>query len=138
MNPLWENGMKEIVEATRAPDREQTWRAIMARWEQSGLSQQVFCEKEQIKLTTFGYWRRELKRRDGRAEPAIELADRASAKTTASPLKKPAPLFVPVEIDESQSASACEIVLGDGLVIRFPSPCDPGHMAQVVKTLEAR
>lgn len=124
----------ETVEATRAADREQTWREIMARWRESGLSQQAFCEREQFKLTTFQYWRRELKRRDGQQESTKDGA--GELKTSA--LRNPVPLFVPVEIAESQSASACEIVLGDGLVIRFPTPCDPGHIAQVVKTLEAR
>jgi hypothetical protein len=138
MNPLWENGMTETRDAARTLDREQAWRAIMTRWQRSGLSQQAFCEKEQIKLSTFGYWRRELKRRDGQAAPAIAWDEQPAGQTTGSPGKTPAPLFVPVEIDESLSASACEIVLGDGLVIRFSSPCDPGHMAQVVKTLEAR
>ena len=53
--------MKPTAEVTR--DREQTWRERMARWEHTGLSQQEFCDQEKIKLTTFGYWRRELKRR---------------------------------------------------------------------------
>lgn len=130
--------MTESAEATRARDREQIWREVMERWRESGLSQQAFCEQEQIKLTTFGYWRRELKRRDGQDAPAMALDARPSAKTTDSSRKKPAPLFVPVEINESQSGSACEIVLSDGLVIRFSNPCDPSQMAQVVKTLEAR
>ena len=29
---------------------------MVEQWHQSGISQRQFCEKNQIKLSTFGYW----------------------------------------------------------------------------------
>ena len=131
--------MKPTAEAKRERDREQTWREIMARWEQTGLSQQEFCEQEQIKLTTFGYWRRELKRRDSQGEsvkPRAALPSTTRESSTARNTESP--LFVPVQVSQAPSASLCEIVLFDGLVIRIPSASDLEHLVRLVRTLEAR
>jgi hypothetical protein len=123
---------------TREQDREQVWREIMARWEQAGLSQQEFCEQEEIKLTTFGYWRRELKRRDGQEESMKPLGTVASGIKGSSATTTQPPLFVPVQVNQVQPASFCEIVLDDGLVIRVPSVFDLEHLALLVRTLEGR
>jgi hypothetical protein len=128
--------MKPTADATR--DREQTWREIMARWERTGLSQQEFCEREQIKLTTFGYWRRELKRRDSQGKSAKPLGTLASGIKDSSSTNTQAPLFVPIQVSQAPPASSWEIVLDDGLVIRIPSACDLEHLARLVRTLEAR
>ena len=128
--------MKSAAEVTR--DREQTWREIMARWEQAGLSQQEFCEQEEIKLTTFGYWRRELKRRDGQGKVAKPRGPLTSGMKEASTSNAQPPLFVPVQVNQVQPASFCEIVLDDGLVIRVPSAVDLEHLALLVRTLEGR
>ena len=130
--------MKPTADATRGRDREQTWREIMARFEQTGLSQQAFCEQEQIKLTTFGYWRRELKRRDRQGESVKPRGTLASANKESSPTNTETPLFVPVQVSQVLPASLCEIVLPDGLVIRVQSARDLEPVVRLVRTLEAR
>ena len=131
--------MKPTAEAKREREREQTWREIMARWEQTGLSQQEFCEQEQIKLSTFGYWRRELKRRDSQGESVKPRAAWPSLTRGTSPAPNmEAPLFVPVQVSQSPSAPLCEIVLSDGLVIRVSRVCDLEPVVRLVRTLEAR
>jgi len=131
--------MKPTADVTRERDREQTWREIMARWEQTGLSQQAFCEREQIKLTTFGYWRRELKRRDSQGEsvkPRAALSSLTQESSTARNTE--APLFVPVQVSQTLPTALCEIVLPDGLVIRVSRACDLEPVVRLVRTLEAR
>ena len=130
--------MKPTAEAKRERHREQTWREIMARWEETGLSQQEFCEQEQIKLTTFGYWRRELKRRDSQGKsvkPRAALPSTTQESSTAR--NTAAPLFVPVQVSQAPSAPLCEIVLSDGLVIRVSRVCDLEPVVRLVRTLEA-
>ena len=122
----------------RDPRKEQYWRDVMSRQRASGLSQVAVCEREQIKLTTFQFWRRELHRRDRQVASADEATKPSSPQQVGSPERAPVPLFVPVEIAASGPASSCEIVLSDGLVIRFPPACDPGQIARMVKTLERR
>ena len=128
--------MKPTAEVTR--DREQTWRERMARWEHTGLSQQEFCDQEQIKLTTFGYWRRELKRRDSQRESAKPLGPVTSGIKESSTTNTQAPLFVPVQVSQAPPAPFCEIVLSDGLVIRVSGVCDLEPLVRLVRTLEAR
>jgi hypothetical protein len=131
--------MKPTAEAKRERDREQTWREIMARWEQTGLSQQEFCEQEQIKLSTFGYWRRELKRRDSQGKSVKPRAAWPSTTRGSSPAPNmEAPLFVPVQVSQAPSAPLCEVVLPDGLVIRVSRVCDLEPVVRLVRTLEAR
>ncbi len=130
--------MNPTTDATRDRDREQKWREMMARWEQTGLSQQEFCEQAQIKLTTFGYWRRELKRRDSQAESAKPLGTLTSEIKESSTTNAQAPFFVPVQVSQGPPGSSWEIVLDYGLVIRVPSSCDLKHLARLVRTLEAR
>lgn len=131
--------MKPTADATRERGREQTWREIMARFEQTGLSQQAFCEQEQIKLTAFGYWRRELKRRDRQRESAKPIgALSCEVKPSSSTPNTQAPLFVPVQVSQAPPAPVWEIGLSDGLVIRIPSACDLEQVAMLVRTLEAR
>ena len=111
----------------------------MARWEQTGLSQQEFCEQEKIKLTTFGYWRRELKRRDSQGESVKSRAALPSTTQESSTARNTeTPLFVPVQVSQAPSAPLCEIVLPDGLVIRVSRVCDLEPVVRLVRTLEAR
>ena len=129
--------MKATAEVTR--DRELMWREVMTRWEQTGLSQQEFCEKEKIKLTTFGYWRRELKRRDSQKESAKPIGALSSEIKDSPPARNiESPLFVPIQLSSAQTAPLYEIVLPDGLVIRLPSVYDLEPVVHLVRTLEAR
>ena len=44
-------------------------------WKQSGISQQTFCDKAGIKLSTFSYWVRISKQQDDLAGGFIELTN---------------------------------------------------------------
>ena len=45
------------------------WQSHIAAWQQSGLTQKAYCEQQELRYTTFGYWVRKLRRA---AEPATE------------------------------------------------------------------
>ena len=36
------------------------WQQHFTDWQQSGLSQKVYCARHNLKIATFGYWRRRL------------------------------------------------------------------------------
>ena len=40
---------------------ESQWRAIFNRYDRSGLSQEQFCKREGLSLTTFAMWRRKIR-----------------------------------------------------------------------------
>ncbi len=45
------------------------WQSRIAAWQQSGLTQKAYCEQQELRYSTFGYWVRKLRRA---AEPATE------------------------------------------------------------------
>ncbi len=38
------------------------WQSHIAAWQQSGLTQKAYCEQQELRYTTFGYWVRKLRR----------------------------------------------------------------------------
>ena len=45
------------------------WLSHIAAWQQSGLTQKAYCEQQELRYATFGYWVRKLRRA---TEPATE------------------------------------------------------------------
>ena len=75
------------------------WQSHIAAWQQSGLIQKAYCEQQELRYTTFGYWVRKLRR-------AIEPTER----------ERPSG-FVPVAPVMTQSAGLV-LALPNGLEIR--------------------
>jgi hypothetical protein len=78
------------------------WQAILARFDASGITQEAFCRRESLAISTFNKWRKRLKR-----DP-IETAA--------------GPRFVelgPPSGDTHVSGWDIELDLGDGRVLRL-------------------
>ncbi|WP_419630925.1 IS66 family insertion sequence element accessory protein TnpA, partial [Thiolapillus sp.] len=45
------------------------WQPHISAWQQPGLTQKAYCEQQELRYSTFGYWVRKLRRA---AEPATE------------------------------------------------------------------
>ncbi len=43
-------------------DKLKYWSALILSWKQSGLSQDKFCKKNKLNISTFHYWRKKLAR----------------------------------------------------------------------------
>jgi transposase-like protein len=91
----------------RNSKREQIWRVTMSRWRASGLSIPAFCQRHALTPSAFYYWRRELRERDGAAEPP------------SSPVL---PAFVPLTVIPSVMV-AVEVRCPSGHVVTLPA-CD--------------
>ena len=130
--------MKTSIGKHRDPAKEQLWRRLIADHARSGVSIRAYCRRESLKHWNFQWWRRELARRDSqgasapirnRPEPATELA-RSSA-------------FLPVLVVEDApvptvEASAIEIVLPAGPIVRVNRGFDSLALDAVLSVLEAR
>lgn len=46
------------------------WHAIVSAFNDSGLSQKAFCQREGLALSTFQYWKRRLRAEEAHAAPA--------------------------------------------------------------------
>ncbi len=52
-------------------DHKRRMKELLSRWEQSGLSQKAFAEKEGVPYSTFLYWRQSLRGRQPAKKPKV-------------------------------------------------------------------
>jgi hypothetical protein len=87
----------------------------ISRWQQSGLTQKAWCDKNNVAYGTFHYW---YKRYRSQEEDTIDHEDTGG--------------FVQLMVDTSPvSSSRCELLLPDGKRLVFHQPVS----AEFLKTL---
>lgn len=94
------------TKSPRARRSAQEWRAVMAQYARSGLSQDGFCAREGIAPSTFARWRAQL---------------RAEGVTTSRVTPEAASPFVELVSSASSPAFDIELELGCGVVLRMRS-----------------
>ena len=104
--------------------RERTWRRYVAAQRTSGLTIRDFCQAQDLRETSFHFWRKEIAKRDREA--------------AAEP--KAAPAFVPVAVidpprDTTPVASPIDIRLAEGHRVRVRAGCDRRLLADVLALL---
>lgn len=86
-------------------DKKSYWSSKISLWKASGLTQRAYCERENLRMTSFTYWRSRLK-----------LAKQKSPEK---------PALVPVSVMPSGIPSSKQMIivkLSNGSVLEFPSP----------------
>jgi transposase len=96
--------------------KEQQWRRWISAWRASGLSVRAFCARHGLASASFYQWRRVLERRA--AEKAAFVPVHLVADTPPAP------------------ASALELVLGDGRIVRVVPGFDAATLWQLLTALE--
>ncbi len=114
----------------RDPAKEQFWADAILRREQSGLTIREFCRQEGMTESTYQFWRRELKKRgwNGRSPAAQETSSDGNAAFAA----------VAIDMNETLSDSAIEILMGNHCRIRVPRGFDRQSLVDVLAVLESR
>ena len=113
----------------RSAALERQWRDVLARWADSGLTQSAFCRQQELSRASFGWWKRELARRDAEARPS----------TTG----QAALSFIPLQVKaasaaiDSRRCARIEVVLGGHRRVRVDGDFDEGVLTKVVRVLEA-
>jgi transposase-like protein len=109
----------------RDPQKEHFWRRHVQRWQRSRLSVRDYCRRHQLGEASFYAWRR-------------TLAERARQPEAASPdtVEPDAPLFVDVHL--TAAATALELLLADGLVLRVPRGFDAETLVRLLDTLRSQ
>jgi hypothetical protein len=110
--------------------KERFWRRALRQWRRSGLSVRVYCAEHGLTEALFYAWRRVIAKRDQeragvQAKPVRRLE---SAKSDA-------PVFVPLRVIESRSATI-EVVLPRGLVVRILRGFDAEALRQLLAVLD--
>lgn len=106
------------------------WEEVIRVWRREGGSVRAYCRKAGVKEPAFYWWRRRL------TEDKPKIANRIMA--SALPAR---PQFVPLQVvavPENGSASAIEVVLGNGRIVRVRSGVDRRLLAEVLSVVEER
>jgi hypothetical protein len=101
------------------------WRALVAGYEASGVSQRAFCERRGVALSTFRYWRARLERTAREERPALPQALQ----------------LLPVQIVADPAAgtdSGIVLRAGAGVRIEVASGFDAATLQRVLATLGER
>jgi len=111
-----------MARGDRSVSKEQFWRGIVQRWQRSGLTVRAFCDEQGLSEQSFYFWRRTLAERDRRA---------------VTHATEPGPAFVPVRVASPPAASALEVVVGAGRVVRVSPGFDAATLRDLLAVLEA-
>ena len=133
-------------------EKERTWRAVLDRQRQSGLSVRAFCERGRISEASYDVWRREFQRRD-QESPIGRQLDREfhvrppsrSASVASTSTKRPvdSPAFVPVVIEpggtpverDEHVARVLEVACVDGSRVSVWPGCDAEFLRSALQVL---
>lgn len=113
--------------------REEHWRRVLARQQQSELSRLAFCRREGINENAFTWWAQELRRRDQSQQPGNGKTSRRKRAQRAA--------FVPVHVIQASPRngfSVLEVVTRSGHVVRVQPDFDPATLRKVIAALEGQ
>ena len=101
--------------------REKFWRRAFQRQARSGMTASQFCESEDLKPSTYYFWRQEIRRRD--------------AETASSKSRQDAGL-VPLQVIGGFDDSApVEVVVNGDLVVRVSEAASAEHLRRVLQVV---
>ncbi len=110
-------------------ERWQSWRDVIRRQEQSGLSVAAFCREQQVPPASFFAWRRKLAEVDQNANAALGRDADASQEVRAQ--------LVPIAISPVLPSSAnFELVGPDGYWVVVPTPFDIESLREILRVLK--
>ncbi len=105
-----------------ASDRRHHWAGVISEWEQSGSTQVGFCRERGIAIATFRWWRSRLN-----VDSAPVAKRRSTSDTT----------WVPVTLSDGvATASAIEVVVAGGRIVRIPGPISEELLQRVIAAAE--
>ena len=102
---------------TKREANRQRWFDRIEAWKESGLTQKVFCEQQQLGLGSFQRWRGIFMR-----------GEKPEASSAVS--------FLPVNVTVGK-ASSLALLIDDHLCIEIPAGFDPVTLKQVVQALQS-
>lgn len=108
---------------TRSRRRQSDMFPLISRYLESSLTQQAFCQKENLTIPVFGYWLK--KYRQHRLQGTGDGQHRS-------------PAFIPIQLSKTAipasatATPACEIVFPTGLIIRFGAPLTPEQLTRFI------
>jgi len=120
-----------MSDGRRDTEREREIRAVVERWERSGLTLTRFAEREGLSRKTLSKWRRRLGIGDDRVRRGRPPSDPLGKLRTS-----PAPLFTEVSPSLLRlQAPVFEVVLRSGVTVRVPERFAADALRRLVQVL---
>jgi hypothetical protein len=127
----------------RNAEKERFWRDAISRQRRSGQSVRGFCRNETLSEPSFYAWRRELKQRGDKQPVGRAQRDdkqRGGRRQVGHSQRRAAsrPAFVAVQLAAEagpMTASAIELTLPSGAVLRLPASIEPATVAAIVNAV---
>jgi hypothetical protein len=104
------------------------WQELIEQWHRSGQSVGVFCADQDLRVSTFSWWRWRL----GSDQALESTPEPPLAVEAGSWLRWSAPASVP----GGEEAVAFELRWSDGLTLRVPQGFDASALARLLSVLE--
>jgi transposase len=101
----------------------QHWTKQIKDWERSGLSQGAYCAREEIKYTTFDYWRKQF----GAARPVIKPRSKTKATNQLT--------LVPVGLTDNRPFGMVVLRTPNGWQLELPGTVDTLWLASLLREL---
>ena len=98
--------------------RQRFWRVHIRAWTKSGLSQNEYCRRNQLKNNQFGYWKKKMAEQSG---PAVSFI--------------PVPVDKPLPASAGGKSSGLTVVLRNGIAIQLDNDFTAAALSQVVALL---
>jgi len=117
----------------RWPGREEEMRAVVEKWERSGLPLAQFARREGVAQKTMYRWRRRLGVGDDRVRRGRPPGSAEDRRRRGAPS-----MFTEVTASLRQASSPemmFEVILGDGMMVRVSEHFDPDSLRILLATL---
>ena len=101
----------------------QHWTKQIKDWERSGLSQSSYCAREEIKYTTFDYWRKQF----SAARPVIKATSKTKATNQLT--------LVPVRLVGNRPSDIIVLRNPSGWQLDLPGIVDTAWLASLLRQL---
>ena len=111
---------------TRSRRRQSDMFPMISCYLGSNLTQQAFCHQENLTLPVFGYWLKKYRQHHHQG---------------TGDAQHPGAAFIPIQLSQTATpssapgAAACEIVLPNGIVVRFGYPLKPEQLGQFITAI---
>lgn len=100
-----------------SPLKPKQWRQHVESYRSSGLTRKAYCERNQIKESTFGYWCKKMKRTEQGLDKCLE------------------PMWIPLQVSEERS-SGINIRFGN-ITLEIKPGFDKTLLVELLRTIGA-
>jgi hypothetical protein len=129
--------MAHAAEVQRVRRSAEQWRAILAEWFSSGLSQSEFCRRRGLSLVTFGGWKRHFQGGAVSSSRSPYTAGAHGRLGGADRLSFVEVAHVPRAVAASLDTTVYEVRLANGRAVRVGPDFEPAALRRLLAIVEA-